>query len=223
MECRGMCSDRAKRMLKNVIQDNKVNFLCLQETKCASCTSSKIIQIWGNQDCDWVEVQSSDLSGGLLCIWNTSLYKVITVQTGFNWICFQMQSLVVVNVYSPQDLQLKMSLWSQLYKFVRCWNGIGLCNLGDFNCIRNDSERLNCIYRRSDVEDFNHFIHNANSLDLAIENYQYTWYGSTGKQSKLDRVLVNHICWGLGHWSLKALNSKNSDHKPLLFFQRQTD
>lgn len=70
--------------------------------------------------------------------------------------------------------------------------------LGDFNCVRDDSERENCTYKRNDTEGFNKYIANANLMDLAINNSQFTWFGPAGKKSKLDRMLVNHEWWGGG-------------------------
>ncbi|KAK1393562.1 hypothetical protein POM88_012618 [Heracleum sosnowskyi] len=116
-----------------------------------------------------------------------------------------------------------MRLWAQLNTFARNWNEKCFYSLGYYNCIRDDSERLNCIYRRSDVDGFNRLIDNVNLLDPEIDNAQYTWYGPTGKRCKFDRILFNNTWWGSGQWSLRALNRKKSNHKPLLLYQQQTD
>lgn len=75
---------------------------------------------------------------------------------------------------------------------MQCISGDPCCFIGDFNCVRDDSERQNCVYRRNDMMHFNDFINNVNLLELAASNATFTWFGSQGRKSKLDRVLVNH-------------------------------
>lgn len=64
-----------------------------------------------------------------------------------------------------------------------------------------------------DSAEFNQFIDKANLLELALVNSQFTWIGPFGRKSRLDRVFVNDKWWSEGSWSVKALNSKGSDHK----------
>lgn len=52
-----------------------------------------------------------------------------------------------------------------------------MCFIGDFNCVRDESERVNYIYRRNDIVGFNQFMDNANLLDLALGDAQFTWFG----------------------------------------------
>ncbi|KAK1352859.1 hypothetical protein POM88_052697 [Heracleum sosnowskyi] len=87
---------------------------------------------------------------------------------------------------------------------------------GDFNCIRDPSECMNCIYKRRDSELFNDFILQNNLFDLDLRDSLFTWFGPKGKKSRLYRVLINHPCANWGEWVLKSLNRKTSDHKSLL-------
>lgn len=69
---------------------------------------------------------------------------------------------------------------------------------------------------RNDMQGFNGFIIDANLLDLEMENDSFTWFGTQGKCSKLDRFLVNSIWSDLGQWSVKSLCRLSSDHKPIM-------
>lgn len=70
----------------------------------------------------------------------------------------------IINTYAPQDKASKKLLWSQLSNLISSHNNEAFCLMGDFNYVRKDKERNNCIYRQSDSEDFNKFIKKRESL-----------------------------------------------------------
>ncbi|KAL8090081.1 hypothetical protein AgCh_039522 [Apium graveolens] len=65
---------------------------------------------------------------------------------------------------------------------------------GDFNSIKDGSERVNCEFSRSDMKGFQIFISNSNLMELVFIDERFSWFGSEGKCSKLDKFLVN------GNW-----------------------
>lgn len=219
---RGACNLVARKLVNKMVSTNKVNFLCLQETKCGKWTTEMINSMWNVNNVDWCEVKSEGLSGGLLCSWNKSEFKLLSCNDGRNWIWCHFQNssdssfFHIINVYGPQELEDKQDLWDNLRKIMEQIGDKNLCLVGDFNCIRDESERVGCIYRRRDLVGFNEFIHDSNLLDLEIVNSLFTWFGPQGKKSKLDRALVNANWMDLGQWTLKALCRSNSDHRPLL-------
>ncbi|KAK1371305.1 hypothetical protein POM88_037397 [Heracleum sosnowskyi] len=73
----GACNSVAPRFIKEAVKENKVTFLCLQETKCEAWNKMAVEFIWSSQDFGWVEVKSRGLSCGLLCVWNSSLYTLV--------------------------------------------------------------------------------------------------------------------------------------------------
>lgn len=89
----------------------------------------------------------------------------------------------------------KKVLWNKVSQICLANDQDKVCLIGDFNYIQDDSERANFSYRRSDSEGFNHLINNANLLDLALLNDQFTWFGPLGRKSRLDRALVNSSWW----------------------------
>lgn len=122
----------------------------------------------------------------------------------------------MVNIYNPHELLAKKSLWSDLTSFANSLANEKMCFIGDFNNIRDNSERIIFSYRRLDQMGFNNFIDNANLLELALINAQYTRFGPSDKKSRLDRALVNDKWWSMGSWSLRAINKKSSDHRGIL-------
>ncbi|KAK1388629.1 hypothetical protein POM88_016807 [Heracleum sosnowskyi] len=65
------------------------------------------------------------------------------------------------------------------------------------------------------MDGFNNFIDNANLLEIALVNSEFTWFGPGGKKSRLDRALVSPEWWSKGSWLLKTSYRKGSDHRVL--------
>lgn len=91
--------------------------------------------------------------------------------------------LNIFNVNAPQSLTAKKLLWLELSAIKDQANDAPLCVVGDFNCIRNESEALNGVYVRRDSRDFNSFIEQNNLLELETKNGVFTWFGPKNKKS----------------------------------------
>ncbi|KAK1389926.1 hypothetical protein POM88_018104 [Heracleum sosnowskyi] len=170
-----------------------------QETKCSGWNSQAITNLCNKQDFEWAEVEARGLSGGLLCMWDKSLYSLIGVCKEENWLWCKLQSrednelFSVINVYSAQDLESKRRLWLELAGIVVRHQNESLCIIGDFNSIRDEAERANCLYRRDDTIGFNHFIDNSNLLELNMGNSEFTWRKSDHRPLFLCQQIQN---WG---------------------------
>lgn len=121
----------------------------------------------------------------------------------------------IINVYGPHDIAGKNNMWWQLSHILHQIDDEKLCILGDFNAVRNQEERKDCLYRKMDSVNFNSFITDNNLIDVQAGDGIFTWFGPSGKRSKLDRILLNSS-WVEGRdWDLKYLHMKSSDHKAL--------
>ena len=106
--------------IRRTISKHKVDIVCIQETK-KECFNKEICQaIWGDSYASWDYVPSVQAAGGLLCLWNNSVYEVERRVKGR---CFLMlegrwttsnQRMFLVNVYAPCDLAGKRALWEDL-------------------------------------------------------------------------------------------------------------
>lgn len=89
---------------------------------------------------------------------------------------------------------------------------------GDFNAVRNTSERAGSIFVERVANAFNDFISCAGLHDIQINGRRFTYFSKRGnKMSKLDRFLVSSKF--LDIWpevSVLALERYISDHCPLL-------
>lgn len=167
---------------------------------------------------------SRGLSGGLVIFWYLDRVKYVALAQSQYWIWVTLKlphvdfRFHIINIYSPLTLDKKRILWREMASILGRIKDEPICFVGDFNCIRSDIERANCVYKRKDVEEFNEMIEDHNLLEISMTNGKYTWFGHDGKRSKLDRILVDVLWFKLTSWKVKALNRKHSDHKPLLLY-----
>lgn len=89
--------------------------------------------------------------------------------------------VTMINVYAPCELNQKKELWRELIQ-VMTESGDKWCIMGDFNSIRNESERKGVITRdrHEEIRCFEEFIAEAEFVDLPMVGRKYTWYRSDG-------------------------------------------
>ncbi|XP_035841287.1 uncharacterized protein LOC118488182 [Helianthus annuus] len=99
----------------------------------------------------------------------------------------------IFNVYAPQSVVAKKSLWDELSLLISGWDGLCVVT-GDFNVVRSREERRNCSFKLSCSSNFNNFIFDSGLLEYNMRGSKYTFSAADGsKQSKLDRFLVNPV------------------------------
>ena len=101
----------------------------------------------------------------------------------------------IINIYSPCDIQSKRVLWESV-KQLKIQNQGGLwCVLGDFNSIRNSSERFGACHRGSvdaGSREFNEWIKEMEVEEAPWVGSKFTWVRPNGTaRSKLDRVMLS--------------------------------
>ena len=187
--------------IRRTIIKNKVNIACFQETKKESFNKGICQAIWGDSSSSWDYVPSIQASGGLLCLWNNSVFEVDTKVKGSNYLMLEgrcvdiNQRMFVVNIYAPCDLAGKRLLWDEL-KQLRASKPPGIwCFMGDFNSIRNQDERYNLSQSRVDpssISDFNTWISEMELQEIKCVGSTYTWIRPNARvKSRLDRFLVS--------------------------------
>nr|GEX77069.1 RNA-directed DNA polymerase, eukaryota [Tanacetum cinerariifolium] len=209
---------------------HKVNFLALQETKMDRITHMDVKFIWGNSNYQFVSSDSVGNSGGILCIWEATVFKkaYVTVSDNFiaiygTWISNNSKVLIVV-VYAPQSLALKRALWEYISSLISRWDGESIV-MGDFKDVRSIEERLGSMFNHSSARAFNRFIEASGLVDVKLEGYSFTWsHPSASKMSKLDRFLVSEGIISLfPSISALYLDRHLYDHRPILLREVFTD
>ncbi|PWA81363.1 RNA-directed DNA polymerase, eukaryota [Artemisia annua] len=213
-----------KKLVRKFCKDNNLNFIGIQESKSILDDASFIHSLWGNNNCDFALKKSNGSSGGIIALWDDSLFqkhKVINNEEGFiavygEWIKTGIACLMIV-VYAPQDFTKKCTLWNRLHNLVISFNNMSII-LGDFNEVRFDTERMGSLFCKYGAKRFNEFINNTELVDLPMGGRKFTRMDKYGtKLSKLDRILVSrHFLSKWPNAQLLALPRDLSDHCPIV-------
>jgi exonuclease III len=118
LNLRGWGGSAKRRRLRSFIQKGAFEVCLFQETKKSSFDDYEIHSLWGHKDVGWVFQESTGMSGGLLIIWNSTTFKVLSSFSGHGFLCIKVERdgvvLHIVNVYSPCSLVGKKQLGADL-------------------------------------------------------------------------------------------------------------
>ncbi|KAI3775666.1 hypothetical protein L1987_45415 [Smallanthus sonchifolius] len=125
------------------------------------------------------------------------------------------KGITFINVYSPQKLVDKRLLWTELERIIVYDQEFWIIG-GDFNCVRDRSERRNSKFIASVSNEFNEFIDKVGLHEFMLKGRKFTFV-SGNKCSRIDRFLVS---WSvINEWSnaeYRALARDKLDHSPLV-------
>ncbi|GKC35242.1 RNA-directed DNA polymerase, eukaryota [Tanacetum coccineum] len=174
---------------------NQVNFLAISRNEDERIIQMNVKYI---EELELYLVCSDSIgsSGGILCVWEKSVFRKenVTVSDNFiaiygTWISNSLKVLFII-VYAPQQLQAKRLLWDYISSLINSWSGEAIV-MGDFNEVRCIDERYGSSFNMLGARRFNEFIKSSGLVDINLEGYKFTWsHPSASKMSKLDRFLA---------------------------------
>nr|GEW21860.1 RNA-directed DNA polymerase, eukaryota [Tanacetum cinerariifolium] len=168
------------------------------------------------------KMKSIDLWGIKRCWGNFDFNYVYSEAVGI-WL-LSGKRLLVISVYAPQELRDKKMLWDYLVMVICNWDG-EVVAMGDFNEVRDCSERFGSVFKKKGAEVFNNFIATAGLVEVPIGGCSFTWcHKSATKMSKLDRFLIsdNLMCTCPTISSI-SLDRYLSDRRPILMREIHCD
>ncbi|GJR81605.1 RNA-directed DNA polymerase, eukaryota, partial [Tanacetum coccineum] len=186
--------------------------------------------LWGNSNYSYVSSDSLGNSGGIICVWEKSMFRKenVTISDNFiaiygTWIPYGLKVLFIV-IYAPQQLSAKNLLWDYVSSLINNWSGEAIV-MGDFNEVRCNEERYGSSFNTLGARRFNEFIMSAGLVDINLEGYKFTWsHPSASKMSKLDRFLVTEgLLVNFPSLAAECLDRHLSDHRPILLHEVVTD
>ena len=65
-----------RKWVKDLVRQNKVQFLCIQETKSNRLNDFDVNALWGRNNKNWVASPSTGISGGIISIWDTEAVDI---------------------------------------------------------------------------------------------------------------------------------------------------
>lgn len=112
LNVRGLGGKVKKRAVRELIGKEKIEFMCLQETKLDSVNDRLACSLWGNRDYGWVYSGSDGASGGLCCVWDSSVFvrKELWGEKGLLGVSglWEGCSMNIVNVYARVTRKVKV-------------------------------------------------------------------------------------------------------------------
>ncbi|KAF5773617.1 putative RNA-directed DNA polymerase [Helianthus annuus] len=186
-------------------------------------TAEDVMGFWGSKNFEFDFVGSVGLSGGLVCVWDSSVFRVMNVIKNRNYMCLcgnlvgRGENLNIVNVYAPQSVLAKQILWNELSQVISNSDGLWMAT-GDFNAVRYREEKRNCGFKQTCANNFNSFVFESGLIEYSMSGWKFTYESSNGKKlSKLDRFLVNMGFFNV--WpdaKVEAVPTFLSDHRPII-------
>nr|GEX42758.1 hypothetical protein [Tanacetum cinerariifolium] len=159
-------SKAKKDWIKELNNKHKVNFLSIQETKSDHIFDMDIKLLWGNYKFDYIISESVGNSGGILCVWDPSVFCKEHHIISDNFIAFygswvsNKAKLLMISIYAPQSISSKHMLWNFISTLIGRWDGHYMV-MGDFNEVRCVEDRFGSEFNAQSANEFNSFISNS--------------------------------------------------------------
>ena len=148
LNIRGVSESHKVNWIKELKLKHHIDFVGIQETHQVVASSIDIDGCWGNTQYDWEAVDSIGKSGGILCIWDPSVFSKVCSTSSRNYLAITGHwrgfpgLTTIVNVYGPQSITEKRQLWLDLTNLKNAQIGNWVL-FGHFNAVRKREERFN--------------------------------------------------------------------------------
>ncbi|GJX88003.1 RNA-directed DNA polymerase, eukaryota [Tanacetum coccineum] len=115
-------------------------------------------------------------------------------------------------------------LWDYLCFTICNWDG-DVVTMGDFNEVRDSSERFGSVFNKQGAKVFNDFIANAGLVEGPLGGCSFKWcHKFASKMSKLDSFLIfDSLLCECPCISSVTLDRYLSDHRPILMRESMYD
>ncbi|XP_016164764.1 uncharacterized protein LOC107607311 [Arachis ipaensis] len=184
-------------------------------------TKFDVVQLWGNDVVGWEFVEAEGASGGLLLMWDATVFKLSNCYKGARWLC--VDGMLLKNnfrcafciVYGEHVREDKLVVWEEL-SFLAGLCQVPFCFMGDFNEIVQVEEMQGAISLPRSATEFKAWIHDMELVDLSLTDCRFTWFRGQSC-SRIDRVLVS-LEWleEFPETRLRGGPRGLSDHCPLI-------
>lgn len=134
-------------------------------------------------------------SGGVVKIWDRGGVQVDKdlcderfVLVKRKWSVAGMEA-TLSNVYVHNAIFVQKILWMNLLTLKNLFSCLRSIR-GDYNTVKNRSERSNCVSLKKGKNEFNNSIDNCKMVDLTLTRKKFSWYEPNNKRSRLDQFLL---------------------------------
>ncbi|KAJ9691417.1 hypothetical protein PVL29_013560 [Vitis rotundifolia] len=221
---RGANDSSKRKLIKALVRSQKVDLICIQETKIQLMSEGVVRSIGVGRFLDWRALDASGSAGGILICWDKRLLELLEWEEGQFSVSCRFRKVedgvvwVFTGVYGPFTKNERDCMWDEIGAIRGLWEE-PWCVGGDFNVILSQRERNRQGRTSAAMRRFAQIIDELGLVDLPLQGGGYTWSGGPNNQywAKLDRFLVTSS-W-LDQFSSviqKRLPRPVSDHFPVL-------
>ncbi|XP_071715148.1 uncharacterized protein [Rutidosis leptorrhynchoides] len=170
---RGFNQKGKQGWFKKLIHDANPIIAAVQETRRKSFSDLWVENVWGSQYAKYASKECNGRSGGLLLIWDDSIFQVDQAVEGEFFIANKGKlsnfdsEFVIVNVYGPYNDTKKKRFWDSLNRLLSYDNAAWVF-CGDFNEVRNVNERENTKFIPRRAARFNSFINDNGLIEIPL-------------------------------------------------------
>lgn len=210
---RGINSEQKLLAIRNCVESCGCDVVCLQETKRSAFDLAFIKTFCPKKFDKYAFIPSRGASGGLITIWNSSVFSGTVISSEFfaqviNFKSTQSDEVWnLVNVYGPCQGADRHTYTEWLFDLPIADDENWIL-LGDFNYIRSPTDRNKPGGDANDMLKFNEFIREQGLVELPVKGRNYTWSNmqqdpllenSIGSSRRTNGQLRSQIQWSL-HW-----------------------
>ncbi|XP_058783451.1 uncharacterized protein LOC131658138 [Vicia villosa] len=186
---------------------------------------------WNSSEIGFSFSNSLGRSGGLITLWDRNKVEVVSSFKGDGYLGTKVEwknsFYYIVNIYSSCLLSKKKELWKKLLELQDAFKDGEWILGGDFNVIKNSSERRERTVAVNHVEMdlFSEFIDESLLEDIPCKGKKFSWFSGDGKSmSRLDRFLVSSSI--VSKWGVvgQLIGDRDiSDHCPVWILKDNAD
>ena len=176
---RGVNDSDKRKVIKNLIRTNRVDLVCLQETKVQDMNIEMVRSLGVGRFLNWIALNAEGSAGGILLFWDkrrinmvdymvgnfsvSCLFKM--VEDGFQW--------AFTGVYGPVEKNIRETFWEELGSIKGLWEE-PWCVGGDFNAILYPEERSKEGRIENSIRRFSDILNDLGLRDLPLQGGPYT-------------------------------------------------
>ena len=221
---RGVNNPNKRNIIRNFIRSQRVDLVCLQETKIQELSSAIVRSLGAGRLDEWRTVEAEGTAGGILVFWNTRKLDLVESEIGHFSVTCKFKNVedgflwAFTGVYGPVKRSKRELFWEELGALKGLWEG-PWCIGGDFNVVLSPNDRNLGGGISHPMRRFNEVLNELGFRDLPLQGGPFTWRGGNSNQrmSRLDRFLVS-VDWESQFSNViqRTLPRPVSDHCPVL-------
>ena len=221
---RGANNLNKRNVIRNFIRSQRVDLVCLQETKLQNLSSADARSLGVGRLADWRVVEAEGSAGGVLVFWDTRKLELVEAELGHFSVTCMFKNVedgflwAFTGVYGPIKRSKRELFWQELGAVKGLWGG-PWCIGGDFNMVLSPNDRNSDCRLSHSMRRFIEVLNELGLRDLPLQGGPFTWRGGLNNQrmSRLDRFLVS-ADWEnqFSNVTQSTLPRPVSDHCPVM-------